>query len=233
MFKNEAVLLFSGGIDSTTALYWAKKNFSKIISLIFNYSQVHKIEVKMAEKIASSLNIEHHVVKFPLKNIVFSALIDEEKGIPESLAKSKDEFGIPVTYVPFRNGIFLSVAAAFSESRNIFNIIAGFNLIDSPNYPDTTLKFSKKMEETINQGTSASLKNRVFKIHTPLIDKSKKQIVELGLELGADYSYSISCYRGGEIPCFNCPSCDIRVKTFKELNMEDPIITRLMGEGKI
>jgi 7-cyano-7-deazaguanine synthase len=233
MNKKNAVLLFSGGLDSTTVLYWAKKNFSKVFALVIYYSQKHHIEVEMAKKIAENLDVEYFVIDFPLKHIVHSALIDEEKKIPESLERSKDEEGMSPTYVPFRNGIFLSLTAAFAESRGIFDIATGFNRIDTPDYPDTTEDFTKKMEAAINQGTSASLTGNVFKIHTPLITRSKKEIIELGLELRADYSYSISCYRGREAPCLSCPSCDIRSRAFAQLKMEDPLITRLKKEGKI
>ena len=233
MEKKKAVLLFSGGIDSTTALHWAKKNFSSVVPIIIDYSQRHFIETKMARKIVSSLDMEYQFIQLPLKNIVYSALIDEKRDIPESLEDSKDESGIPFTYVPFRNGIFLSLAAAFAESRNIFHIVTGFNLIDTPDYPDTTEPFTKKMEDAINQGTSASITNKRFKIHTPLIHKTKKQIIEWGLEMGADYSFSISCYRGKEIPCLKCPACHIRINTFNQLIKEDPLISRLKKEGKI
>lgn len=231
--KNEkAVVLFSGGLDSTTALVWAVKNFGETLAMMVNYDQRHHIETEMAQITAKRLNIGAHLIRFPLKNIAHSALIDTDKTIPESLAASKDHEGIPFTYVPFRNGIFLSLAAAFAESRGIFNIVTGFNLIDTPDYPDTTEAFTRKMEEAINEGTSASITGKRFKIHTPLIRKSKKEIIEMGLELGADYSYSVSCYRGGESPCLKCPSCDIRNNAFKQLNMEDPLITRLKKEGK-
>lgn len=232
--KNEnALVLFSGGLDSTTTLYWAKKTFKKVFAMMVNYDQRHNIETQMAQKTAERLNVEAHLIDFPLKNIVYSALIDKDKPIPDSLATSKNEDGVPFTYVPFRNGIFLSLAAAFAESREIYDIVTGFNLVDTPDYPDTTEAFTKKMEAAINQGTSASITGKEFTIHTPLIRKSKKEIVEMGLELGADYSYSVSCYRGGEIPCLKCPSCDIRDNAFKQLNMEDPLITRLKKEGKL
>ena len=233
MNEKGSVILFSGGLDSTTALYWAKKNFSNVLALIFDYSQKHNIEVAMAKKTAESVNIKYHVIDFPFKHIVYSALIDEERDIPESLATSKNDAGVPFTYVPFRNGIFLSLAAAFAESRGISDLVTGFNLIDTPDYPDTTEDFTKKMEAVINQGTSASITGKQFKIHTPLIARSKKEIIELGLELQADYSYSVSCYRGREVPCLRCPSCDIRSSAFTQLGMEDPLITRLKREGKL
>ncbi|MCK4763959.1 MAG: 7-cyano-7-deazaguanine synthase QueC [Candidatus Aminicenantes bacterium] len=233
MKEKNAVILFSGGLDSTTALYWAKKNFDKVYALIFDYAQKHNIEVEMAKKTAAKVGVEFQVIDFPLKSIVYSALIDEEKEIPESLAESKNEAGVPFTYVPFRNGIFLALAAAFAESRGIFDLITGFNLIDTPDYPDTTEAFTAKMEAAINQGTSASITGKNFKVHTPLIRKSKKEIIEFGLELQADYSYSVSCYRGQEQPCLKCPSCDIRARAFGQLDMADPLIIRLKKEGKI
>ncbi|MCP5102923.1 MAG: 7-cyano-7-deazaguanine synthase QueC [bacterium] len=233
MQNEKAVVLFSGGLDSTTALYWAKGTFSNTVAMMVDYSQRHNIEIQMAGKTAEELKVETRLIRFPLKDIVYSALIDEDKHIPDSLATSKNEEGVPFTYVPFRNGIFLSLAAAFAESREIFNMVTGFNLIDTPDYPDTTETFTKKMEDAINQGTSASIAGKQFKIHTPLIGKSKKEIIQMGLEMEADYSYSVSCYRGGEIPCLKCPSCDIRSSAFEQLNMEDPLITRLKKEGKV
>jgi 7-cyano-7-deazaguanine synthase len=231
--KEKTVILFSSGIDSTTALYWALREFSQVQVLIFSYSQKHTIEVEMAKRISESKGIEHHIIELPFKHVIKSALIDEERVIPGSLKESKNESGVPYTYVPFRNGIFLSFAAAYGESRDIYHIVTGFNLIDTPDYPDTTEMFAAKMQDAINQGTSASITNKKFRIHTPLIKKSKKEIIQMGLEIGADYSYSISCYRTGEIPCLKCPSCDIRNNAFRQLKMEDPLITRLKKEGKI
>jgi len=233
MKKNDAVILFSGGLDSTTALYWARQRFDRVFALIVHYQQKHAVEVDMAQKTASSLGVEYNLVNFPLKHILSSALIDEDKEIPDSLETSKNDQGVPFTYVPFRNGIFISLAAAYAESRGIFDLVTGFNLIDTPDYPDTTREFTQKMADAVNQGTSASITGRKFIIHTPLIERSKKEILELGMQLEADYSYSVSCYRGGEVPCLHCPSCDIRMKAFEELEIEDPLITRLKKEGKI
>lgn len=230
---SQAVVLFSGGLDSTTALYWARQSFDSVRAITVFYAQRHHIEVQMAKKIAGVLDIELQVIHFPLKDIVHSALIDEDKAIPQSLAASKDEDGVPHTYVPFRNGIFLSLAAAYAESRDIRHIVTGFNLIDTPDYPDTTEAFTQKMQAAINQGTSAAITGQSFHIHTPLIGKTKKEIVQLGLELEADYSYSVSCYRGEEAPCLRCPSCDIRHNAFQEMDLEDPLITRLKKEGRI
>ncbi|MGE5339874.1 MAG: 7-cyano-7-deazaguanine synthase QueC [Candidatus Omnitrophota bacterium] len=230
--KHSSVVLFSGGIDSTTALVWAKQTFGHAIALTVHYAQRHRIEVEMARTIARNLGIDYHLIDFPLKDIIYSALIDRDQAIPESLAASKNEEGVPITYVPFRNGIFLSLAAAFAESRGIRHLVTGFNRIDTPDYPDTTVRFTQKMQAAINAGTSAAITGKKFHIHAPLIEMSKKEIIAWGLELGADYSYSVSCYRGSEMPCLKCPSCDIRNSAFHQLNMEDPLITRLKKEGK-
>ena len=228
--NKKALILFSGGLDSTTVLYWAKYRFKEVLPVIIDYSQKHSIEVKNGVRIAEMNGLEYIRIRFPLNEVLGSALLDTNIEIPDSLNSAKDEKGVPHTYVPFRNGIFLSLAAGIAETRGIRNILTGFNLIDTPDYPDTTKLFSDKMEEVINIGTSASITGEKFKIITPLIKKSKKEIIELGLELGADYSFSVSCYRGGEMPCLKCPSCDIRQAAFDEIGIEDPLINRLKTE---
>lgn len=179
------------------------------------------------------MGISFRIIKLPLNELVSSALTDEARDIPDSLSRSRNEQGIPFTYVPFRNGIMLSMAAAHAESRGIFNIITGFNVIDSPDYPDTTKKFVDKMEQAINQGTSASIIGKSFTLHAPLMDKTKPEIIEWGMKWGADYTFSVSCYRGKEVPCLKCPSCEIRMDAFKQLNIPDPLILRLEKEGKL
>ena len=228
--KNKALILFSGGLDSTTVLYWAKNKFVEVLPVIIDYSQKHSIEVINAIKIAEKNRMKYIHIKFPLNEVLGSALLDSDIEIPESLESAKDERGVPQTYVPFRNGIFLSLAAGIAETRGLKNILTGFNLIDTPDYPDTTKLFSNKMEDVINEGTAASITGEKYRVITPLIDKSKKEIIELGLEMGADYSLSISCYRGGEMPCLKCPSCDIRQRAFDEIGIEDPLISRLKTE---
>jgi 7-cyano-7-deazaguanine synthase len=230
--SEEAVILFSGGIDSTTALHWALRKFTGVRALIIDYAQKHSIEVLMARGIAAKLGVPHDVLAMSLKNLLHSALLDDDLVIPESLAQARKEPGVPSTYVPFRNGVFLALAAAYGESHSCRHLVTGFNSIDSPDYPDTTVAFSKKMAAAINQGTSASKGGAEFKLHTPLIKLNKKEIIRLGLSLGADYSYSLSCYRGREVPCGRCPSCDIRARAFGQLGLEDPLLVRLKKEGK-
>jgi 7-cyano-7-deazaguanine synthase len=227
-----AVVLFSGGIDSTTALYWARGKFDPLRALIVDYGQQHRIEVEMAKKIAAGLAVAYDVVALPLRDLLGSALLADGRPIPESLAEARKEPGTPSTYVPFRNGIFLALAAACAESHASRNLVTGFNAIDTPDYPDTTVQFSRKMAAAINQGTSAGKGGEKFKVHAPLLNLSKNEIITLGFELGADYGYSISCYRGAEQPCGRCPSCDIRARAFAGLGRQDPLLARLQKEGK-
>jgi len=231
MDKN-VLVLFSGGLDSTTVLYWAKSNYDHILPVIIDYSQKHNVEVKNAIKISEMNKLEYLLVKLPLKDILNSALLDSDWEIPESMKKAKDSRGVPETYVPFRNGIFLSLVAGIAETRGIRTILTGFNLIDTPDYPDTTAIFTEKMETAINEGTTAFITGEKYKIISPLIKKSKKEIIEFGVNFGADYSYSISCYRGNEYPCMNCPSCEIRNEAFKKVGIKDPLIERLEMEIK-
>ncbi len=230
--NNGAIVLFSGGIDSTTSLYWALKKFGPVRALVFDYGQRHRVEVTMAKKIAAGLGVGCDVAGLPLPGLLQSALLGDDRPIAASLAESRREPGPPSTYVPFRNGIFLAVAAAYAESRDCRRLVTGFNAIDTPDYPDTTEAFTRKMAAAINEGTAASRGGPRFKVHAPLARLNKKEIIALGFELGADYSFSVSCYRGSEIPCGRCPSCDIRSRAFAELGRTDPLLERLNKEGK-
>jgi 7-cyano-7-deazaguanine synthase len=226
-----AVVLFSGGIDSTTALYWARKRFDPLRALIVDYGQQHRLEVKMAERIAAGLGVAFDVAVLPLGKLLQSALLADGRSIPSSLAEARQEPGLPSTYVPFRNGVFLALAAAYGESHSCRHLVTGFNAVDSPDYPDTTVAFTKKMAAAINQGTSAAKGAGRFRVHAPLTALSKMEIIALGFELGADFSYSLSCYRGGELPCGRCSSCDIRARAFAALGRHDPLLARLEKEG--
>ncbi len=227
-------VLFSGGIDSTTALYWARRDYKNIHALTFDYGQRHAVEVEMAKKIADALNISQTILSVDLQQISGSSLTDPTQNLPEFLAPENIKAGVPSTYVPFRNGIFLSMAAAWGEVHDIQDIICGFNVIDSPNYPDTTRNFAHAMETAINLGTKAACGSKpAFKVLAPFIGLKKADIIQEGLSLGADYSHSISCYAGGEIPCLKCSSCLLRQKAWEETGRQDPLINRLKKEGKL
>ena len=226
-------VLFSGGIDSTTALYWARKNYDNVWALTFDYGQRHAVEIEMAKKTAAALNISHTFLFVDLQQISGSSLTDPKQNLPEFSATEDIKAGVPSTYVPFRNGIFLSMAAAWGEVQNIQDLICGFNVIDSPNYPDTTPSFAHAMETAINLGTKAAYGKTAFKVLAPFVGLTKADIIQKGLSLGADYSHSISCYAGREIPCLKCSSCLLRQKAWKETGRPDPLINRLKKEGKL
>lgn len=229
----KSVVLLSGGVDSTVALYWALSLYEKVFALTFDYGQRHRIEINTAKKLTKKLQISHKILKVDLNQIGGSALTDSRFTLPEYENVHKIIDRPPPTYVPFRNGIFLSLAAGWAEVEGVKDIICGFNIIDSPDYPDTRRDFVEAMEKAINMGTKAAFSREKFRILSPFVNMKKAEIIRKGLELGADFSYSISCYRGEEIPCLRCSSCHLRQKAFEEMGMEDPLISRLKEEGKI
>jgi 7-cyano-7-deazaguanine synthase len=230
----ECVVLFSGGIDSTTALYWALKRYEKVFGLTFDYGQRHKIEIKMARKSARKLGVPLAILRVDLRQIGGSSLTNTSLPLPEfeRLEEIRSK-GLPPTYVPFRNGIFLALAAAWAEVKGVKELVCGFNIIDSPNYPDTRKPFVNAMERAINLGTKASFTEKKLKIIAPFVNMKKSEIIKKGLSLGADYSYSISCYSGKEIPCRRCSSCILRQTAWEEAGEKDHLILRLKKEGKI
>ena len=228
-----AVVLFSAGLDSTTALYWAIDRYERVHALTFDYGQRHRIEVEFAERVSQNLNIPFKILEVDLQQIGGSPLTDSTVPLPPSVRSVQDEQGVPSTYVPFRNGIFLALAAAWAEVNDCTEIVCGFNVIDSPEYPDTRQSFVSAMQEAINIGSKASFSQKKVTIHAPFIDKRKSEIIETGMALGADYSYSISCYAGQEIPCANCSACRLRQKAWEEAGREDPLYVRLVKEGKL
>jgi len=228
-----SLVLFSGGIDSTTALYWARSRFKQVTSLSFAYGQRHKIEIKLARKLTKKLNIPHIILRLDMNQIGGSALTDTQIPVPE--IDRIEEIGTdpPATYVPFRNGIFLSMAAAWAEANSIRDLVCGFNIVDSPPYPDTRPAFVSAMIKAINLGTTTSLDKEKFVLHAPFIRMKKSYIIQKGLALNADYSYSISCYAGAEVPCLKCSSCLLRQQAWEEVGQKDPLLVRLEKEGKL
>jgi 7-cyano-7-deazaguanine synthase len=227
------LVLYSGGIDSTTALYWARTCYERVSALSFDYGQRHRIELKLARRLTRRLGISHHILAVDLRPVGGSALTDSSLSLPTFERTEEIEPSIPVTYVPFRNGIFLALAAAWAEPRGIRDIVCGFNIIDSPNYPDTRPVFIRAMEKAIRQGTAVRSKGRMVRILAPFVQMKKTEIIQTGLGLGADYSSSISCYRGREIPCRKCSSCLLRQRAWKEVGIKDPLIQRLEKEGRL
>jgi 7-cyano-7-deazaguanine synthase len=229
----QAIVLFSGGIDSTTALYWARAEFEKIQALTFDYGQRHRIEIAFAAKLARHLGISQKIIQVDLRQIGGSSLTDFSLEVPD-YQSIEDNPGLPPsTYVPFRNGIFLAMAAAWAEVTGARHLVCGFNVIDSPDYPDTRASFVNAMEQAVNLGTRASCDGSGVTIHAPFVSLKKSEIIKRGLLLGADYTHAISCYSGQEIPCARCPACRLREKAWEETGREDPLMCRLRKEGKL
>jgi 7-cyano-7-deazaguanine synthase len=231
--SGKAVVLFSGGIDSTTAIYWARKRYEELSALSFDYGQRHSVELILARRLTSRLRLPHRVLKVDLAQVGGSALTDPSISLPLFGRSWEIGPGVPATYVPFRNGIFIALASAWAEANGVDDIVCGFNTIDSPNYPDTRSSFVRAMQRAIDLGTAASLKGRRIRIVAPFIRMKKSEIIRLGLSLGADYSFSISCYSGKEVPCRRCSSCLLRKRAWEEAGTNDHLLTRLRKEGKI
>jgi 7-cyano-7-deazaguanine synthase len=229
----ECLVLYSGGIDSTTALYWARASYDRVSALGFDYGQRHRLELALSRRLTRRLRIPHKILRLDLRQVGGSSLTDQDVPLPEFESAERIGPRIPVTYVPFRNGIFLALAAAWAEVRGIHDLVCGFNIIDSPHYPDTRTPFVKAMEKAINLGTKAAVTSRKTRIIAPFIRMRKSEIIEKGLSLGADYSYSISCYRGDEIPCGKCSSCLLRERAWQEVGVKDHLLQRLKKEGKL
>ena len=222
--SNKAVILLSGGLDSTTCLAIAKNQGFDLNALTLNYGQRHDFELKSAQKIVDHFKIKNHsVVNINLAQFGGSALTDEI-----DVPKDRSEFemtDIPITYVPARNTVFLSLALAWAETINAFNIFIGVNVLDYSGYPDCRPEYIAAFEKTANLATKAGVSGERFKIHTPLINMKKSEIILNGLKLGVDYSLTSSCYdplKNGT-PCGHCDACILRLKGFQEANTIDPL----------
>jgi 7-cyano-7-deazaguanine synthase len=226
------VVLFSGGIDSTTALAWAKARYDAVHALTFDYGQRHRVEIGLARKAARRAGVPHAVLKIDLRPVGGSALTDPRIPLPRPARPGGCPAGPPATYVPFRNGIFLALSAAWAEARGVRDLVCGFHVADSPDYPDTTRAFVRAMEKAVRAGTKAAFGGPAPRIVAPLLGLSKPDIIRLGLRSAADYSHSVSCYAGAERPCGTCSSCRFRARAWKAVGLEDPLLTRLRKEGQ-
>jgi 7-cyano-7-deazaguanine synthase len=220
-----AVVLLSGGLDSTTTLAIAMAEGYEAYALSFDYGQRHQIELAAARRVADSLGAkEHRVAKIDLRVFGGSALTDEIE-VPKQRAEIEIARGIPVTYVPARNTIFLAYALAWAEVIPASDIFLGVNAIDYSGYPDCRPEFIEAFENVANLGTKAGVQGRRFHVHTPLIKFSKAEIIRKATDLGVDLSLTHSCYDPTPIglACGECDSCVLRLKGFREAGMKDPI----------
>ena len=214
----KAVVLLSGGLDSATTLAYATSKGFECHAVTFDYGQRHKIEIKAARKVAKAIGAkEHIVIKIDLRKFGGSALTSDTP-VPKGRKAKEIGSGIPVTYVPARNTVFLSLALAFAETLGAHDIFIGINALDYSGYPDCRPEFIRAFERTANLATKAGVEGAKFKILAPLIKMTKAEIIRLGRKLGVDYSLTHSCYDPAPdgTPCGKCDSCLLREKGFKE-----------------
>ncbi len=218
--NKRAVVLVSGGLDSATTLAIAKLKGYDCYALSFDYSQRHRCELEAANRIANHLGVvEHKTLKLDLRQFGGSALTDNLIDVPEHGGA-----GIPVTYVPARNTIFLSLALGWAEVLDARDIFIGVNAVDYSGYPDCRPEFIKAFEHTANLATKTGVEGGKFHINAPLIDMSKADIIKTGVELGVDYRLTISCYNPSSegAACGHCDSCRLRAEGFSAAGIDDP-----------
>ena len=222
--NKKAVILLSGGLDSTTCLALAKDQGFELFALTVNYGQRHDFELQSAKKNAQVYGVQKHsIIHIDLAQFGGSALTDQIE-VPKDRNES-DMSEIPITYVPARNTIFLSLALAWAETLEAFNIFIGVNALDYSGYPDCRPEYISSFEKTANLGTKAGVSGKTFHIHTPLINMTKAEIIRAGTKLGVDYGLTSSCYDpidSGD-PCGHCDACILRIKGFKEVFIPDPL----------
>ena len=222
--RKKAVVLLSGGLDSATVLAVAREQGYSCHALSFDYGQRHSAELEAARRVTSSLGVaEHKVLGLRLDEIGGSALTDEAIEVPET-----PQEGIPVTYVPARNTVFLSLALGWAEVLGARDIFIGVNAVDYSGYPDCRPEFIEAFEKLANLATKAGVEGDRFRIHAPLVHRTKAEIIRIGTELGVDYSLTVSCYQADEQgrACGRCDSCRLRAEGFAAAGISDPTLYR-------
>ena len=239
------VTLLSGGLDSTTVATYAKDRVDNMSAITFHYGQSHSREVDCAARIAGILGIEHKLLDISFLSDVawYSALTNPDR-FPTPSGRSGEQIGhgVPITYVPMRNTIFLSMSAAYLESRVLYaievegvdasevaaSVYVAPNALDYSGYPDCRPEFYENMRRTLELGSKLWTEYAVpIRIETPIIDLTKAEIATLGIRLGAPLEHTWSCYQGGEAPCGSCDSCILRARGFAEAGMPDPLLVSL------
>lgn len=224
--SKNAVILLSGGLDSTTTLAIAQRKNFEPYAISFRYGQRHEHEIDAARSIAEKMNVRRHVVcAIDLRQFGGSALTDD-LDVPKGSSVEQIGEGIPITYVPARNTIFLSFALAFAETLEASDIFIGVNALDYSGYPDCRPEYIRAFQDMANLGTKAGVEsNAPITIHAPLIDMTKAQIIRRGFELGVDYGLTTSCYDPATdgAACGHCDACLLRLRGFAENNVKDPI----------
>ncbi|MCG6573585.1 MAG: 7-cyano-7-deazaguanine synthase QueC [Mesorhizobium sp.] len=218
--EKRAVILLSGGLDSATVVAMARAEGYRCYTMSFDYGQRHRAELQAAERVARDLGVvEHKVIGLNLNGIGGSALTDSSIDVPEAPSE-----GIPVTYVPARNTVFLSLALGWAEVLGARDIFIGVNAVDYSGYPDCRPEFVEAFERMANLATKAGVEGQGFRIQAPLQNLSKAQIITAGVKLGVDYGLTVSCYQADEQgrACGKCDSCRLRAEGFKAAGVGDP-----------
>jgi 7-cyano-7-deazaguanine synthase len=219
----KAVVLLSGGLDSTTVLAIAAAQKFQCHALSFDYGQRHKTELGAAKHIAATFGAKHAIIKVDLRQFGGSALT-ADIAVPKDRNEPDMSSSIPITYVPARNTVFLSVAVGWAEILNAHDIFIGVNALDYSGYPDCRPEFLRAFQEAARLGTKTGVEGRPINIHAPLISLHKAEIIQWGLKLGVDYSISTSCYDPDSSgrACGHCDSCQLRRRGFREAGVPDP-----------
>ncbi len=221
--RADAVVLLSGGLDSSTALAWAvRRKGWRAAAISFDYGQRHRVELEAARRVAEALGVvEHRVVSVDMRAIGGSALTDDAIPVPR---RGPQPDTIPPTYVPARNIVFLSLAAGLAETLGCTRLVIGANVVDYSGYPDCRPEFLEAFAKALAAGTKASVEGGRWEIEAPLLQMAKEEIIALGLELGLDYGLTHSCYEPDEEgnPCGQCDSCFFRIRAFAKLGRTDP-----------
>src|SRR5437588_5376475 len=220
--ERSAVVLLSGGLDSATTAAIARDEGYGLYALSVDYGQRHRFELDAAQRVAESLGVEHHVVAFVGLDQFGGSALTGDIAVPMDRDESQISHGIPITYVPARNTVFLSLALGYAEVVGAADLFIGVNAIDYSGYPDCRPEFIKAFENLANLATKAGVEGSLqFRIHTPLIDLTKAEIIRRGTELGVDYSLTHSCYapNAAGISCGRCDACQLRLKGFAEAGL--------------
>lgn len=218
--NKKAIVLFSGGLDSTTCLYWAISQGYTCETLTVTYRQRHAREITSAKKIAEKLGVKTHFIDVKLPWLASSSLVDAAQALPTHTLAEIEQHGIPSTYVPGRNLMFLSMAGSLLDSVDADAIIAGPNAVDFSGYPDCTPEFYQAAADALNRGTKKGVTEGI-EVLAPLMYLSKTDIVRLADQLHVPFELTWSCYAGGEKPCGVCDSCQLRAKGFAEAGVHD------------
>ncbi|MFC5451670.1 7-cyano-7-deazaguanine synthase QueC [Paenibacillus aestuarii] len=224
--NKKAVVILSGGLDSTTCMGLAEAAGYELFPISFDYGQRHKIELENAKQVAEHYGVSHRhkIIKLDfLRDFGGSALTDDKIDVPNVTKGEAAEDEIPVTYVPGRNLLFLSIATSYAEVTGSSAIYIGVNALDYSGYPDCRPEFISKVEEVIALATKVGVEGKGITIETPLINWTKAQIIQEGLKIGVPYELTTSCYNGKAEACGECDSCRLRLKGFEEAGSKDPI----------